>query len=135
MLFFHRSKPGVWYVRSVALTACLALASCAAIPTFSTLDYAHNTVSAVESGTPQGDATNAVNEAKAKLILAEQSRDRGEVAQAEQYAQEAVANAEYASALNRRERTNQELQLLEANFQNLQRELEWREPLNIEPLQ
>ncbi len=135
MLNYYRSKRNVWHIPFFSLAACLALASCAATPTFSTFDYARNAVNTVDSDTHQGDAANAVSDAKAKLILAEQSLEQNEVTEAQQYELEAIANAEYAAALTHRERTSQELQLLEANFQNLQRELEWREPLDLEPLQ
>ena len=69
------------------------------------------------------------------MNLAQQSFDQHQISLSEQYIDEAMANADFARVLSDAEVIKQALQQETETFENTQRELEWREPINLQPLQ
>jgi hypothetical protein len=130
--FSHRA-----YVR-ICICICLLLSSlllaCASTPISKTLPQSKEAVSSVDHTNYRKHVSNNVDTVKAKLKHAQNLETNKQHAKAEQLAQQILVDVELIQIKTQRLNVEQEVKQIEVSIANLNNELNWREPVQLSPL-
>jgi len=116
-----------------SLLVCL-LTACASAPPSKTLPQSKVAVSSIDHSNYRKHTGNDVDAVIAKLKRAQTLDANKESETAEQLAQQILVDVELIQIKTQRLNIAQEVQQIESGITNLNEELEWREPVQLSPL-
>ena len=128
------SKPVKAAVLSIFYLVLIINISCASNPPPQTLPQAKVAVSSVNNGNYKNYVPTDVDQLITKLQQAEEANSNKQNNQAEQLAQQILIDVELIQLKTQRIIAEQETKNLQASINSLNKELEWREPIELTPL-
>lgn len=127
-------QPANFIILSILCSAIIINLGCASSPPSKTLPQSKVTVLSVDNENYRKYVGADVNLLIVKLQQAEDAESNKQYLHAEQLAQQILIDVEFIQLKTQRIIAQQEVADLEANITSLNHELEWREPVEITPL-
>ncbi len=112
----------------------LTVFSCASTPPSQTLPHAEVAVTSIDHANFQKYTNEDIAAAKTKLQQAQHAAEIKEHSQAEQLAQQILVDVELIKIKTQRLSLEQDVKDLEDEIANLHQEIQWREPVQLSPL-
>ena len=120
------------YISYLLLGIILA---CSSIPPSKTLPQSEVAVASIDHANYRNLAGGDVESIESKLQRAKSAAANKEHALAEQLAQQILVDVELLKLKTQRLKAEQDVKILESDIANLHKEIQWREPVQLSPLE